>query len=79
MENEDDTTIYKIKVEGKVHKRWADWFSGMQIQYINDQTPNPVTILRGPIPDQAALRGILVKLWDLNLTLVSVQRLDDDQ
>ena len=79
MEKEDDTSIYRIKVEGKVDKRWTDWFSGMQIHYIKDQTPNPVTILRGPIPDQSALRGILVKLWDLNLTLVAVQRLDDDQ
>jgi hypothetical protein len=76
MPKEEASSIYRIKVEGKLNKRWSDWFNGMQIVNVNEFSPNPVTVLQGPISDQSALRGMLIKLWDLNLTLVEVIRID---
>jgi hypothetical protein len=76
MHKEESVSIYRITVEGKLHKRWTDWFSGMHITHQVEQNTVPVTILQGPVPDQSALRGILSKLWDLNLTLIYVERLD---
>ena len=76
MHKEDKTWIYRIKVEGRLHKRWSDWFSGMLIEHKVERSANPMTIIQGPISDQSALRGILIKLWDLNLILVAVERID---
>jgi hypothetical protein len=66
---------YEIKVEGDLDLGWENWFSGFDItlSYACDQAP--VTTLTGPVADQAALRGMLCKLWDLNLTLLSVHRM----
>ena len=72
----DCTPEYRIKVEGTLHKRWSDWFSGMQIVNKDVHSSNPATILQGPISDQSALRGMLIKLWDLNFTLVEVIRIN---
>jgi len=63
---------YQIKVEGRLDASWSDWFNDMTITLDSD-----TTTLTGAIADQSALRGILNKLWDLNLVLVSVNRLND--
>jgi hypothetical protein len=65
---------YRIQVQGCVDPRWSDWFSGLVVAQQQDTGGVPETVLTGPVPDQAALRGILNKLWDLNLILVSVER-----
>ena len=62
---------YQIKVEGRLNEGWSDWFSGMAVALEND-----VTILTGAVADQAALRGILTNIWDLNLTLISVSQME---
>jgi hypothetical protein len=62
--------VYRIEVEGQLDKSWSGWFSGMTLTFQDD-----VSTLTGPLADQAALRGLLSKIWDLNLTLVSVVRL----
>ncbi len=67
----DQPARYQIKVQGKLGENWSDWFSDMTITLEND-----VTILTGPVADQAALRGILSRIWDLNLTLISVNRIE---
>ncbi|MBN1812576.1 MAG: hypothetical protein JXA14_12125 [Anaerolineae bacterium] len=64
-----ERVTYQIKVQGKLDERWSEWFSGLTIT-VESESP-PVTALVGDI-DQAALRGILAKIWDLNLALVSV-------
>jgi hypothetical protein len=64
-----ETATYQIKVQGKLDDKWADWFSGMTIKYEGD-----VTTLTGAVADQSALRGILDRIWNLNLTLISVAR-----
>ena len=59
---------YKIKINGHLDIKWADWFNGMQIIHENDGT----TTLLGTVIDQAALQGILKKIRNLNLELISV-------
>lgn len=58
----------EIKIKGRLEKRWADWFEGLTFTHENNGT----TILSGSLPDQAALHSILLKIRDLNLTLISV-------
>ena len=59
---------YQIHIAGLLDPSWSDWFDGLTITYTGDDT----TILAGPLPDQAALHGVLIKIRDLGLTLLSV-------
>ena len=63
-------SIYQIRIEGRLDKQWSDWFSGLTITSLDSNE----TLLTGPVADQVALRGILERLWDLNLVLISVER-----
>jgi len=65
---------YRIKVQGWVGERWANWFDGMTMTYEGTEEDSPITTLTGAVIDQAALRSLLTKIWDLNLTLISVTR-----
>jgi hypothetical protein len=67
----DQMEVYQIQVRGILDETWSDWFDGMMITVERD-----VTTMTGAIPDQAALRGILDRIWDLNLALISVRRTD---
>ena len=67
--------IYVIRVIGKIDERWTDWFGGMEIA-TEDGEGSPITVLTGPITDQSALRGLLTKIWDLNLVVISVLMVD---
>ncbi len=69
----DKPATYQIKIEGKLDQSWSDWFSGLTIT-VEGSSPASTTIT-GAV-DQSTLRGILTKIWDLNLTLISVTRLD---
>jgi hypothetical protein len=62
--------VYEIRVQGRLGADWSSWFDGLTVQNL----PNGETILRGPVANQAALHGILVKVRNLGLPLVSVQR-----
>ena len=64
---------YQIRVQGWIGERWADWFDGMTMSYERAKDNSPITILTGPVVDQAALRSLLPKIWDLNLILISVE------
>ena len=66
---------YLIKVSGKLSGDWSDLLSGMEITTENDDQETQVTSLVGIVNDQAALRGILSKIWDLNLTVITVKRI----
>ena len=61
-------TIYQIRIKGHLDSQWTDWFEGLTIT-LED---NGYTLLTGPVVDQAALHGLLKKVRDLGLTLVSV-------
>ena len=69
--------LYEIKIEGLLDAGWANWFNELQLSVEEVEGGPPLTILRGPLPDQARLRGILNKIWDLNLNLVSVRQIQD--
>ena len=62
---------YEIRVDGVLDDRWADWFGGLQVS--SDGTK---TVIAGLLPDQPALHGLLTKIRDLGLTLISVRQLD---
>jgi hypothetical protein len=64
---------YRITVKGVLGREWSDWFDGMVMT--GDSAGQ--TELTGPIPDQAALHGLLAKIRDLGLTLLSVQLIED--
>lgn len=59
---------YEIRVEGHLDRSWGDWFGGMAMHH----EPGGETLLRGPVADQAALHGILTRVRNLNLKLISV-------
>ena len=67
--------IYQIRVQGRLDKRRSDWFEGMTMGLESASDHTRITTLTGAVTDQARLRGILAKLWDLNLTLISVTRI----
>jgi len=60
--------LYEIRVKGHLDTRWAAWFDGLGIAHGSDGT----TIIHGPVADQAALHGLLQKIRDLGLPLISV-------
>jgi len=59
---------YEIRIQGALGPVWADWFEGMEMR----QEREGLTVLEGHVVDQAALHGLLARLRDLNLTLISV-------
>src|SRR5574338_683763 len=63
-----NTAYYEIRLKGYLEARWEEWFDGMTITLDN----NGNTLLSGPVVDQAALHGILKKVRDVGLTLLSV-------
>lgn len=65
--------VYEIQILGQMDRGWESVFSDLAITQEYDDRRRPTTTLSGPVADQAALRGILCRLWDLNLTLVSVR------
>jgi hypothetical protein len=62
---------YEIRVDGVLDDRWADWFGGLQISSDGTQT-----VIAGLLPDQPALHGLLARVRDLGLCLISVRQLD---
>ncbi len=67
--------IYQIILKGHLNESWADWLAGLTFSHESDGT----TTLTGKIVDQAALHGLLKKVRDLGLPLLSVNRIDPDQ
>jgi hypothetical protein len=63
---------YEIRIRGHLGSRWATWFDGMTLTAMSDGT----TVLEGPIVDQAALHGVLHKVRDTGLPLLSVNQVD---
>lgn len=63
--------VYEIRIKGRIDKRWAAWFDGLTVT----NTEDGETVLVGPVIDQTALHGLLAKVRDLNLPLLSVRRI----
>ena len=67
--------VYQIRFKGHLDSEWADWFDGLSIT----REDNGHTLLAGPVADQAALFGLLKKVRDLGMPLLSVNRVELDQ
>jgi hypothetical protein len=66
---------YEIRVKGHLDSRWVAWFDGLTLTHEGDGT----TLIHGPVADQAALHGLLQKVRDVGLPLVSVTQIEPDQ
>jgi hypothetical protein len=73
----EQRVIYQIIVKGELEPSWSDWLSGFALTTAFAEDGSCTTILSGPIADQAALRGTLTRLWDLNLEVVALFRNND--
>ena len=65
---------YEIRVQGVLDRHWSAWFEGLELR----SEPGGVTVLAGPVADQAALHGLLARVRDLGLPLLSVRRIDPE-
>ncbi len=70
----DRPTIYHIRVKGHLEARWERWFEPLAIA----PQPDGDTLLIGPVADQAALHGLLKRIRDLGLPLISIERIEPD-
>jgi hypothetical protein len=71
----DQPIVYQIRIEGHLSRHWTDWFEGLTITALD----NGETLLTGPVVDQAALHGLLRKVRDLGIILLSVVRVKPGQ
>lgn len=67
--------IYQIRIKGHLDCQWTDWFDGLTIIL----EANDVTLLTGPVIDQAALHGLLKKVRDMGMPLLSINRTPSDE
>jgi hypothetical protein len=66
---------YEIRLTGHLDARWAAWLDGLTVSHASDGT----TVLSGPIADQAALHGVIQRICDLGLPLISVTQVETDR
>ena len=71
----DDSTEYEIRVRGHLDPRWSSWFDGLSLTNESDGT----TVISGPVVDQSALHGLLQKLRDVGMPLVSITQRTSNQ
>ena len=74
MSGSQSPARYEIRVGGVLDQRWTACFEGLQVTSEGSQT-----VISGPLPDQPALHGVLIKVRDLGMCLISVRWLDPDQ
>ena len=70
----NEATRYEIRLQGRLDSSWADWLGGMSLTHASDGT----TVVAGPVADQAALHGLLQKLRDMGVTLISVNESESE-
>ncbi len=70
MTRHSDYAVYQIRLEGQLGPEWSGWFEGLDVIL----GENGEMVLSGPLPDQAALHGVLAKIRDMGMVLISVNR-----
>ena len=75
MDKIRECDLYRIKVEGILDPSWSEWLGGLAIVPESESQNPAITLLTGRISDQAYLRGMLCKIWDLNFKVISVERI----
>jgi len=78
MTEPDAAHTYRIEVQGRIDASWSDWLDRMSIRYDWDPQGSPLTVLIGRVADQSALRGLLAKIWNMNLIVIGLRRLEAD-
>ncbi len=73
----DKPHLYQIKVGTRLDQTWSAWFNGMAMMSEQDNCGQPVTVMTGMVADQAALHGILAKVRDLGMPLLSVIQMEE--
>jgi len=71
------SNYYHITVEGCIDASWSEWLGGLQLDSLKEENGLIITILSGELKDQAALRGLMNRIWDLNLVVLSLQQVKD--
>ncbi len=71
------SSAYRIRVEGWIADRWKDWFNGMAIALEGGGEALATSLLQGVVSDQAALLGLLQNLYNLGFPLLLVERIED--
>ena len=71
----DQPVVYQVRIQGHLRNEWADWFGDVTLTLEEDGN----TLLTGPIVDQSALYGLLKKVRDLGMPLLSVNRVEPNQ
>jgi len=75
QENPEPEPRYEIEIDGYLDSKWAAWFGRLTIAHPDGDS----TLLSGALPDQTALHSVLIKIRDMNLTLRSVQRIEEQE
>lgn len=70
----DSPKCYRIRLNGKLDRKWSDWLEGFTFEYEDGNT-----ILTGMVVDQPSLYGLLTRIRDLNLPLLMVERIDSEE
>ena len=69
---------YEIKVKGHLDEQWSSWFEDLTITTGFGEDGMPITTFSGPIVDQAALHGVLARIRDINMPLISVNQVESN-
>ena len=72
--NLEQPNVYQIRIKGHLGDQWSDWFEGLTITREEDGD----TVLTGPVVDESALHGLLKKVRDLGMPLISINRIEPD-
>ncbi len=74
-----EQAVYQIVVQGELDDKWSAWFTDVTIAFGRTGDDPPLTVLTAQMIDQARLRGILNKLWDMNLTVIALNRIEEPE
>ena len=74
-QKKNTTEKYEIKIQGHLDTRWSEWFYGLTITHEGDDA----TTLSGPLPDQMVLHSVLDRIRDMNLPLISINKIVSDE
>ena len=77
IENSNESSYYRITIDGKLDAHWGEWFNDYMDSINISESELNWTELTVRVPDQAALRAVLNRIWDLNLVLTSVVRISE--
>ncbi len=73
-----DNDLYRIVVVGDLHESWSEWLGRIELDRKEKMVQTSHTILLSEVPDQAALRGLLNRIWDLNLEIIALQKIGNE-